>query len=262
MTAGYGYGIAQRRKARKSRWTNPPGKRSTLTWQYDRTAPIPQIFLTDAGTPVSQSTASFIVKKYARAAAMPWIHARALRTGYIMRQLAAGTPIAEIQSRLGHRTLATTRRYLGLVESAAHVSAAARRTCGILVVEERQSTRTQLRLLLEATGHHVFEAPDGVTALDMLRLSRLALVVLVNVWKRPQNAVALFQEMKNHHRLLADHRIILIGSQSAAIPSQLLNGIATSHVPTISRPIDFESLYAHIAQAYTELGAQGEPLEG
>ena len=102
----------------------------------------PQIFLIDAGTPVSQSTASFIVKNYARAAAMPWIHARALRTGYIMRQLA------------------TTRRYLGLVESAAHVSAAARRTCGILVVDERQSTRTQLRLLLEATGHHVFEAPD------------------------------------------------------------------------------------------------------
>jgi CheY-like chemotaxis protein len=184
---------------------------------------------------------------------MPWIHARALRAGYILRQLAAGAPLVEVQSRLGHRSIDTTRRYVGLHESAAHVSAAARRTCGILVVDERQSTRTQLRLILEAAGHQVFEASDVVAASDMLRLSRLALVVLLALPTHVKNANRVMRQFTEEQRQWADHRVILITTDKQQIPQQLLIA-ASQDLPVVVRPLYFPTLFAYIAHAYARLG--------
>ena len=58
----------------------------------------PQVFLTDAGTPLTLQRVWVIVKRNARAAGMSWIQARSLRSGFILRQLAAGTPLSEIHT--------------------------------------------------------------------------------------------------------------------------------------------------------------------
>ena len=221
----------------------------------------PQIFLTGAGAPLTLSLATQIVIKYARAAGMPWIRSRALRSGYVLRQLAAGTPLPAVQSRVSHRQVTTARRYLGVHGTSRQVSVALRRTCGVLIVDAAQQARRRLRALLESSGHHAFEAPDAVFAHDMLRLSRLSLVVLLAASKHAWSDVELLENGPNDGQLLADHRIILILSQREKVPEQLADPVASSHITVISRPIHYNTLHALIAQAFSELGAQDEPLE-
>jgi CheY-like chemotaxis protein len=133
------------------------------------------------------------------------------------------------------------------------VSAAVRRTCGILIVDERQSTRTQLRLVLEAAGHQVFEASDMVAASDMLRLSRLALVVLLALPTEAKNASRVIQQFTDEQRQWADHRVILITTDKQQTSQQLLIA-ATQDLPVVSRPLAFPALFAYIARAYAQLG--------
>jgi DNA-binding NtrC family response regulator len=192
---------------------------------------------------------------------MPWIHSRALRSGYILRQLAAGTPLPEVQSRVGHRQVTTTRRYLGMLGTSGQLPVALRRTCGVLIVDAILQARRRLRAILESTGHQVFEASDVVCAHDMLRLSRLSLVVLVAASKRAWSDIEVLEKGSDGGQHLADYRIILIVPQRERVPEQLADPVASSKILVISRPIYYKTLQALIAQAYSELGAQNERLE-
>jgi integrase/recombinase XerD len=221
-------------------------------------SPHPYLFLTANGAPLAMQTVWGIVKRYARAAGLPWVQARAIRSGYVLRQLAAGTPLREVQSKIGHRQISTTRRYTGLLSSSAHGSAAHRRTCGVLIVDERQPTRSQLRSLLEDGGHQVFEAPDVVGAQDMLRLSRLSLVVLLNLWAPSWNGADLPSNLLRSAHLVSDFRVIVLVSGGGFLPERVTDMIATRNIPVMLRPIEFDALLAKIAQAYAELGAHGE----
>jgi site-specific recombinase XerD/CheY-like chemotaxis protein len=218
-------------------------------------SPDPHLFLTTSATPLTLQTVGAIVKKYARAAGMPWIQARALRSGFILRQLAAGTPLPEVQICAGQRNITATRRYLGMLKSSGHIPAAYRRTCGVLIVDQHRSTRRQLRALLESAGHQVFEASDSVVARDMLRLSRLSLVVLITLSAHPKSAFDLIQNLADEQRLLADHRVVLIMLGRQQVPKGLINP-AGHDIPVVSHAIPFHPVLAHIARAYAELGAR------
>jgi len=222
-------------------------------------SPHPHLFLTAATTPLTLQAAGAVVKRYAHAAGMPWARSRALRTGFILRQLAAGTPLREVQSRMGHRQITTTRRYTGLLSASVRGTTAHRRTCGVLIVDERQPTRKQLRSLLEDGGYQVFEALDVMSAHDMLRLSRLSLVVLLNLWAPSWNGADLPSNLLRGAHLVSDVRVIVIVSGGGFLPEQVTDMIAARNIPVMLRPLEFDALLATIAQAYAELGANGEP---
>jgi len=221
-------------------------------------SPHPHLFLTATATPLTLQSASGILKRHALAAGMPWGQSRAIRSGFVLRQLAAGTPLREVQSKIGHRQITTTRRYTGLLSSSARGTAAHRRTCGVLIVDERQPTRRQLRLLLENAGHQVFETIDDMGAHDMLRLSRLSLVVLLNLWAPSWSGADLLPALLRNGHLVSDHRIIVLASGGGFLPKQVTDMIAMCNIPVMARPLDFEAVLARITQAYAELGANGE----
>jgi integrase/recombinase XerC len=223
-------------------------------------SPYWHLFLSASGAPLTIATVGSMVKRYAQAAGMPWVHARAIRSGYVLRQLAAGTPLPEVQEQIGHRRIVTTRRYTGLLRSSARGATAHRRTCGILIVDARQQTRRQLRLLLEGAGHQVFEAFDVVGTRDMLRLSRLALVVVVSLWSpledNGDDLSDLVDLIRDGHPLV-DHRFIFLPSGGSLLPSHVVDLVTAHNIPILSRRINLEALLKSIAHAYDELGAQG-----
>jgi hypothetical protein len=100
-----------------------------------------------------------------------------------------------------------------------------------------------------------------VSARDLLRVSRLSLVVLLNLRPSPQYASKLLLKQPDDHHALTNHRIILITPRRQKFPEQLISNIASNDIPVISRPLAFESLLAHIAHAYAELGAHGKALD-
>jgi DNA-binding NtrC family response regulator len=128
----------------------------------------------------------------------------------------------------------------------------------VLIVDERQPTRRQLRSLLENAGHQVFETLDDVGAHDMLRLSRLSLVVLLNLWAPSWNGADLLPTLLRNGHLMPDYRIIVLVSGGGFLPEPVTDMIASSHIPVMARPLDFEAVLARITQAYAELGANGE----
>jgi CheY-like chemotaxis protein len=213
----------------------------------------PQLFVTTSGKPLTLGEACRLVKRYARAAGMPWAHSRSVRSGFILRQLAAGAPVREVQRRMGRRQLTTTRRYTGLLASP-RGSAMRRRTCGVLIVDERAAARRQLRLLLEDAKHQVFEAPDVVSAWDMLRLSRYALVVLLHLRAPTWDGAEFLTQLRRDPALVADHRVIVVVSDDEAAPTQVVTALVARDTPLIARSLKLHVLLIHIERAYAELG--------
>ncbi len=218
----------------------------------------PQAFVTTSGKPLTLEAALSLVKRYARAAGMPWVHSRSLRSGFILYQLAAGTPLLELQRRIGHRQITTTRRYTGLLASSPHGTATHRRRCGVLIVDEREAARRQLRLLLEDAKHQVFEAPDAVSARDMLRLSRFSLVVLLHLRAPSWDGAEFLSELLRDQARFADHRVIVVLSEDDVLPNHLMNALVASNIPIIARALKLHLLLIQIGRAYAELGAHGQ----
>jgi integrase/recombinase XerD len=218
-------------------------------------SPHPHLFLSITGAPLTLQAAWGIVKRYARAAGLPWIQARALRSGYILQQLAAGAAVSEVQNKIGHRQITTTRRYTGLVGSSPRGTVAHRRSCGVLIVDNDQPARRQLRSILEDAGHLVFEASDVVGSRDMLRLSRLSLVVLLYLRAPTWESVELLSDLPPSGTLLADHRMIVVFAGNEPLPKQMSDALVACAIPMMTRPVDLNVLLIHIRRAYGELGA-------
>jgi integrase/recombinase XerD len=226
------------------------------------TSPHPHLFLSMTGTPLTLQAAWGIVKRYARAAGLPWIQARALRSGYILQQLAAGAAVAEVQNKIGHRQITTTRRYTGLIGSSPRGTLAHRRSCGVLIVDKDQPARRQLRSILEDAGHLVVEASDVVGGRDMLRLSRLSLVVLVYLRDPEWNGAELLSDLPPNGDLLADHRMIVVFAGNDPLPKQMSNTLVACDIPMMTRPVDLNVLLIHIRRAYGDLRALSAASSG
>jgi site-specific recombinase XerD len=215
----------------------------------------PQLFLTSLGTPLSLQGACYLVKRYARAAGLAWAHTRSLRNGFVLRQLATGASLTAVQNQLGHRRMSSTRRYAGLVTTAPHATALQGRTCGVLIVHEQFHVRKQLRALLESAKHHAFEALSVENARDMLRLSRLSLVVLLSVDPSLQGAGDLLSDLVSGESQFAEHCVIALMEGGVPMPKKVMSGLLAHDIPIMTQPIDNNVLLIHLARAYAELGA-------
>ncbi len=223
-------------------------------------SPHPQLFLTSRGTPLSLQGVGSLVKRYARAAGLAWAHARSLHSGFVLRQLATGASLSAVQSQLGHRRMSTTRRYVGLLATVPQASAQHGRTCGVVIVHEQDHVRKQLRALLEGAKYQAFEALSVENARDMLRLSRLSLVVLLSVNASLQGAADLLSDLLAGESLFAEHRVIALMEGGAPVSKKVMGSLMVHNVAILTQPIDMNVLLIHLARAYTELGAQRASL--
>jgi hypothetical protein len=91
----------------------------------------------------------------------------------------------------------------------------------------------------------------------MLRLSRLALVVVVNLWSLSEgNGDELSALVRDGH-LFVDHRFVFVVSSDALLPKQLADLVSAHGISIVPRRIDLDALRTSIMGAYVELGAQG-----
>jgi CheY-like chemotaxis protein len=228
----------------------------------------PNLFLSKGSTPLTVSGASELIKRYAHRAGIEPAGPRALRATYIAHLLAQGVPIAAVQHLAGHKKVATTQQYMGLHNMGLHTTSRTSNNAppsylisdhppgldetapgqhyGVLVVTHEVSAREALRAGLETDGHAVCEASDGVIALDMIRFSRLPLVVLIENMLPRMAGVDVLREVVKDKQLCTHHAFIWVANPGR-LPKQLADLLATHAIPVVVKPFDIDALHFMIA---------------
>lgn len=119
----------------------------------------------------------------------------------------------------------------------------------VLVVDDDDTTRDALRMLLEDGGYTVHEAADGVSALARLQAHPQPLVVLLD-WLMPgMDGVDVILALDNDAPLPHRHTFLLLTAapltQSHPLPPLPLN----HYVTLVRKPFDIDELLAQVAAA-------------
>jgi two-component system CheB/CheR fusion protein len=117
----------------------------------------------------------------------------------------------------------------------------------VVVAEDQADAREMLRLLLEAQGHVVFEAPDGPSALALIEQCRPD-VAIVDIGLPLMDGYDIARRLRGQPELAHVRLLALTGYGTAEDVAQAYAAGFDEHV---TKPPDFDSLSAKIAGTST-----------
>jgi CheY-like chemotaxis protein len=120
----------------------------------------------------------------------------------------------------------------------------------VLVVDDDPGIRAVLRCALQAAGHAVMEAADGVSALDGLRASPHPLIVLLDLRMPRLDGAGVLATVAGDRALAQRHQFVLVTADPLPLPPALDALLASLDVPVVSKPFDIDTvldLVAHLA---------------
>lgn len=123
----------------------------------------------------------------------------------------------------------------------------------VLVVEDDDDIRETLHIILEDAEYSVFDAPDGISALDRVRASSVPLVVLLDWWMPGIDGLQILHLLAEDARLARRHAYILLtaaydapGLDFDALPNEL-------SVSIMHKPFDLDHMLHDVEQAASAL---------
>jgi CheY-like chemotaxis protein len=129
----------------------------------------------------------------------------------------------------------------------------------VLIVDDDEEIRATLRILFEDEGYDVFEAPDGLAALHMLRAVPYPLVVLSNHNMPRLDGPGLFSFVTEDPELARRHAYAYMTAGNRVIPPPLARQLEALSVPVLRKPFDIEDLIAVVEDASRRLEAHDTP---
>lgn len=123
----------------------------------------------------------------------------------------------------------------------------------VLVVDDDEATRQAERMLLEDAGYVVFEAADGVLALEWLRQQSAPCVVVLDMVMPRLDGAGVIRAVALNRKLRRRTAIILLTARRLSLQltfSRMLTALAT---PVILKPFDIDTLLEAVAQANQRL---------
>ncbi len=121
----------------------------------------------------------------------------------------------------------------------------------ILCVEDEEAIRSLIVEELRDAGHEVLEAPDGIVGLAMIEQHRPDLVLCDVSMPRMDG----YQVLKRTRALGPGFRVMPFLFLSAmAEPSQIVEGKSLGADDYITKPIQFEELFAKVAYRLDRAG--------
>jgi CheY-like chemotaxis protein len=123
----------------------------------------------------------------------------------------------------------------------------------VLVVDDDEDIRLAMRTLLEEVGgHSVEDAPNGETALEILRSSPHNLVVLLDLLMPGMDGLAVLKAVAADETLSTRHRYMLVTVSRRAISADFPDSLALM-VPVIPKPFDMDDLLQEVDNAERSL---------
>lgn len=130
----------------------------------------------------------------------------------------------------------------------------------VLVIDDDESIRTTLHMLLEAEGGYtVLEAADGKSAAEVLRASPAGMIVLFD-YLMPQMDGAALLALAEREQWLGGHYafICMTVASQRELPAALAALLAHYDVPLIAKPFDIDNLLAGVRLAEQRLAQHPE----
>lgn len=128
-------------------------------------------------------------------------------------------------------------------------------TTRVLVVDDDAAVRRLLRVMLEADGYAVAEAPGGAEALDILRDSADRLVVLLDHLMPGLTGADVLERAAAEGGRLAAHGYILISADDNRAALDLVADLTSLSVAILTKPINRAPLARLVRHAAETVGA-------
>jgi two-component system, OmpR family, response regulator len=117
----------------------------------------------------------------------------------------------------------------------------------VFIVDDDPGIREVLRSALEAEGHVVTEAADGVSALVGLRSSPCPLVVSLDLRMPRLDGAGVLEAVAREQALAQRHRFVLITANPFPLLPALGALLVSLGVPVLSKPFDVDTLLGMVA---------------
>ena len=119
-----------------------------------------------------------------------------------------------------------------------------RRARVVLVVEDDDGCRDEVRGVLQSAGYAVLEAADGEQALQVLLSHEKPepMVIVLDMWLPRMSGQELMRVLRNYHRLA---RIPLVLTSASHV---FANYAGTKNAGWLPKPFDAETLLAEVSQ--------------
>ncbi len=117
----------------------------------------------------------------------------------------------------------------------------------ILIVDDEIAIRENLRSLLEDAGYAVFEAHDGLQALEYLRKTPSPMIVLLDLMMPRIDGAGLLGTVAGDTRRLQRHRYILMTASHQTLSLAFVHLLSDLSVPVVHKPFDLDKLLEIIA---------------
>lgn len=119
----------------------------------------------------------------------------------------------------------------------------------ILIVDDDQEIRDTLRMALEDEGYEVYEAEDGAEALELLRQSRIPLVVVLDLRMPRLTGDKLLQRVNRRKHLPAKHTFLLVTANRESLSPMSRRLLQQMDIPVVAKPFDLNDLLDLVAHA-------------
>ena len=117
----------------------------------------------------------------------------------------------------------------------------------ILIVDDDSAIRETLRSVLEDADYLVFEAHDGLQALDYLRKTPSPMIVLLDLMMPRLDGAGLLGTVAGDTRRLVRHRYILMTASHETLSLAFVHLLSDLTVPVLHKPFDIDKLLEIIA---------------
>lgn len=127
----------------------------------------------------------------------------------------------------------------------------------VLIVDDDDGTRAVLSDIMRDQGYTVYQAPDGISALERLRAHASPLVVLMDWWMPGLDGLSVLRALAVDMAIVQPHVFILLSAAKDDL------GVRLSHDPTaipthlpvtvLGKPFDLDDIVTLVARAAAHL---------
>jgi two-component system response regulator (stage 0 sporulation protein F) len=133
------------------------------------------------------------------------------------------------------------------------------RSVGILVVDDDDMQREVLTTIFVDEGYQVWQAADGIAALEFLAVSELPLVVLLD-WRMPRaDGLQLLATLSMDAPLAARHAYLLLTAQYDMLGNRLDQFAGRLRLSAMRKPFELDELLARVTILATQLATATSP---
>lgn len=119
----------------------------------------------------------------------------------------------------------------------------------VLIVDDDESIRESVRLILEDSGYGVLEATDGVMALNILRATPHSMIVLLDLMMPRLDGAGVLAAVADDPRLATRHAYILMTAGRRTVRSLPLVKLLTElSIPVLPKPFELDAILDLVAQ--------------